>query len=86
MYTYGQNGLNDQEVKEAEHTADTIIEREYFITDDILWFEDRKDWEKLSSIGYERKTITQKETGKGQVEERYYLCSIPRMWRCSRSR
>ena len=67
---------DEQYAKEAEHTADAIIVREYFITDDIQWFEDRKEWEKLSSIGYERKTITQKESGKVQVEERYYLCSI----------
>lgn len=64
-------------LKEAEHTADTITIREYFITDEVLWFEDRKEWEKLSAIGYERKTITQKELGKEQVEEWYYLCSIP---------
>lgn len=64
-------------LKEAEHTAKRIIIREYFITDDIQWFEDREEWEKLSTIGYERKTITQKETNEFQVEERYYLCSIP---------
>lgn len=70
-------GQEGRYVREAEHTADMVIKREYFITDDILWFEDRKGWEKLSPIGYERKTITQKGTGKEQVEERYYLCSIP---------
>lgn len=64
-------------LKETEHTAGTITTREYFITDDIRWFEDRKEWEKLSAIGYERKTITQKETNEARVEERYYLCSIP---------
>lgn len=63
-------------LKEAEHTAKRITIREYFITDDIQWFEDREEWEKLSAIGYERKTITQKETNEVRVEERYYLCSI----------
>lgn len=63
-------------LKEAEHTAKRITIREYFITDDIQWFEDREEWEKLSAIGYERKTITRKETNEVQVEERYYLCSI----------
>lgn len=73
-------GLMEQDgryLKEAEHTSDRITIREYFITDDIQWFEDREEWEKLSSIGYERKTITKKETNEVQVEERYYLCSIP---------
>lgn len=64
-------------LKESEHTTDMITTREYFITNDIQWFKDRKEWEKLSSISYERKTITQKRTAAVQVEERYYLCSIP---------
>lgn len=70
-------GQEDRYLKEIEHTSTQMITREYFITNDIQWFEDRKDWEKLTSIGYERKTITQKRTGIVNVEERYYLCSIP---------
>ena len=53
-----------------------MVTREYVITDDIKWFEDRKDWEKLSSIGYERKTITRIGTDDTVTEERYFLCSI----------
>lgn len=74
------NNLTHQDgryLKETEHTASLITTREYFITDDIRWFEDREQWEKLSAIGYERKTIIQKETDSVHVEERYYLCSIP---------
>ena len=67
----------DRYLKEMEHTSSRTTAREYFITDDVRWFEDRKEWEKLSSIGYERKTITEKETGRIHIEERYYLCSIP---------
>lgn len=63
-------------LKEAEKTAGSTIIREYFITDDVKWFEDRKDWEKLNSIGYERKTITRNGTGEASIEERYFLCSI----------
>lgn len=65
-----------QYFKEAEETTYNIITREYFITDDLKWFEDKRDWEKLTSIGYERKTIFQKETEEVMIEERYYLCSI----------
>lgn len=62
--------------KEVESTTYAVIDREYYITDDIKWFEDLPEWEKLTSIGYEKKTITNKETGEKKVEERYYLCSI----------
>ena len=62
--------------KETECTTYDVIDREYYITDDIKWFEDLPEWEKLTSIGYEKKTITNKETGEKRVEERYYLCSI----------
>ena len=62
--------------KETEETSIEIITREYYITDDIKWFADRKEWKKLTSIGYERKTIAKKGTEETRIEERYYLCSI----------
>lgn len=65
-----------QYLKETEETASETIVREYFITSDIKWFEDRKEWEKLKSIGYEKKTITKKRTKDTIIEERYFLCSI----------
>lgn len=67
---------DNQYLKEIEKTSNSIVTREYFITDDISWFADRKDWEKLSSIGYERKTIARKGTDEVTIEERYFLCSI----------
>lgn len=66
----------EQYQSETEESTYAITIREYFITDDIQWFEDRGKWEKLKSIGYEKKTITKKETGESHIEERYYLCSI----------
>lgn len=65
-----------QYLKEIEKTSSGMITREYFITDDIRWFADRKYWEKLSTIGYERKTTVKKGTDKIIIEERYFLCSI----------
>ncbi len=67
---------NSQYLKETEMTSSSIITREYFITDDISWFADRKYWEKLSTIGYERKTTVKKGTDESIIEERYFLCSI----------
>ena len=61
--------------KETEVTTYSTIIRKYFITNDIKWFEDRKDWKKLSSTGYERKTTVKKDSGE-VVIERYFLCSI----------
>ena len=69
-------GKAEQYQSETEESTYAITIREYFITDDIQWFEDRGKWEKLKSIGYEKKTITKKETGESHIEERYYLCSI----------
>ncbi|WP_160562124.1 ISAs1 family transposase [Parablautia muri] len=63
-------------LKETEKKSGSIVTREYFITDDIKWFEDRKEWEKLSSIGYERKIITRTGADGTVREERYFLCSI----------
>ena len=62
--------------KETEETSIETITREYYITDDIKWFADRKEWKKLTSIGYERKTVAKKGTEETRIEERYYLCSI----------
>jgi len=45
-------------------------------TRNIRWFEDRGKWERLTSIEYEKKTITNKKTKEKHVKERYYLCSM----------
>lgn len=74
-----RRGLQEKEGcyrKETEETSGKTIIREYYITDDIKWFEDRKEWKKLTSIGCERKTVIKKGTGEAHTEERYYLCSI----------
>ena len=61
---------------ETELTACGMVTREYFITDDTSWFEDKKAWEKLTSIGFERKTTVKKGSEETCIEERYFLCSI----------
>lgn len=69
-------GKAGQYLEETEEATGTVVTRQYFITDDIQWFEERSKWEKLTSIGYERKTITDKGTKESHTEERYYLCSM----------
>jgi len=74
-----QKGIMEKDggyFRETEITPCQIITREYFITNDINWFEDRKEWEKLTSIGYGEKTIFNKEAPEGTIEERHYLCTI----------
>ncbi len=64
-------------IKETETRSGKTVTRQYYISDDIGWFQDRKKWEKLTSIGYEKKTIKNLKTGASSVEERYYFCSFP---------
>ena len=51
-----------------------IEKREYFLTDDVDWFEDKKEWCGLKAIGMVRSTriIKDKET----VEVRYFISSV----------
>lgn len=62
--------------KETEENSYKEICREYYITDDIKWFADRTKWKKLKTIGYEKKTIADKQKNETFIEERYYICSI----------
>ncbi|MDD3999899.1 MAG: ISAs1 family transposase [Bacilli bacterium] len=61
---------------ESEETKRNLIQREYFITDDISWFYDLDEWKGLKSIGYELKTTKKKDTGEVIVSKRYFLNSI----------
>ena len=58
---------------EKEHKGIAI--REYYITENISWFKDKKEWKKLKSFGMVRKTL-EKENGEIAIETRYYICSI----------
>ena len=58
---------------EKEHKGIAI--REYYITENISWFKDKKEWKKIKSFGMVRKTL-EKENGEIAIETRYYICSI----------
>lgn len=72
-----------KELKQKENCYKKTIEkahsnteiREYYITEDIKWIEQKKEWSGLKSIGYERKTI-EKSNGEKTIEERYYITSL----------
>lgn len=57
-----------------EKRGENIIYYEYYQTEDIKWYFDRKKWKKLNSIGLVKKAIDNgKET---KVEYRYYISSL----------
>ena len=50
------------------------IHYEYYQTEDVNWYFDKKRWEKLNTIGVVRKTI---DNGKEiKIEKRYYISSL----------
>jgi predicted transposase YbfD/YdcC len=60
--------------KTLEKGHGRIEQREFWITEDIDWIEDKANWKGLKSIG----VVKSKRTlgGKESCEYRYYLCSI----------
>ena len=72
MIKAGQTGTAYLDYKEKR--GENLIHYEYYQTEDVKWYFDRKKWKKLYSIGLVRKTI---ETGKEtKVEYRYYISSL----------
>ncbi|WP_285825635.1 ISAs1 family transposase [Schaedlerella arabinosiphila] len=62
-----------QKTVEPEHGG--IATREYYITEDIGWYSERKQWKGLKSFGMVHKKI-EKPDGSREKECRYYICSI----------
>ena len=58
---------------EKEHGG--VAVREYYITEDVEWYSEKKKWEKLRSFGMVKKTVTRNDGSKHE-EVRYYICSI----------
>ena len=72
MIKAGQTGTAYLDYKEKR--GETLIHYEYYQTEDVKWYFDRKKWKKLNSIGLVKKTIeTSQET---KVEYRYYISSL----------
>lgn len=58
---------------EAEHGGIAI--REYYITEDIEWYSEKKKWKGLKSFGMVHKRL-KKQDGSQEEEYRCYICSI----------
>jgi predicted transposase YbfD/YdcC len=50
--------------------------REYWQSDDIKWFEDRKEWAGLKSFGMSRNTVKQPDGTETSAENRYFISSL----------
>lgn len=78
MYYIDKNFIKEvkeksyKKVVEKEHNA--IVTREYYMTDDIKWMNQKEKWPGLKSIGLARKTI-EKDDNK-TIENRYYIVSF----------
>lgn len=67
-----QEGKTYKKTIEKEHGG--IATREYFITDEVSWYSEKKLWKKLRTFGMVHKTLKSKQ---GKAEEyRYYIGSI----------
>lgn len=67
--------VESQYLKVIEKEHNGIMVREYYLTDDICWFEDRDKWNRLMSVGKEVKTIEKKD-GQKTIETRYFITSL----------
>lgn len=67
-----KKGNGYKKTVEKEHGG--VAQREYYITEDVGWYADRKQWKELKAFGMVHKTLRKGE----EIEEeyRYYICSI----------
>lgn len=62
--------------EETEKSHSKIVNRKYYLTNDIKWINGYKNWKGLKSIGLEIKNIENLQTGEITEERRYYIVSF----------
>ena len=62
--------------EETEKSHSKIIIRKYYMTSNIKWLNNKDKWDKLKSIGVEKKIITSVQTGEVNEENRYFIISF----------
>ena len=76
-YFHDNDLLKDLEYySETEKSHSKFIKREYYITNDIKWITNYKEWKNIKSIGYEKKTIESINNDKKTIEERFFIISF----------
>ncbi|MBP3920693.1 MAG: ISAs1 family transposase [Bacilli bacterium] len=70
-------------LKKNEYKNGAMITYEYFQTREIDWYEDKNEWQDLTTIGMVKKTIVKKNIDKHKnakedinIEYRYYISSL----------
>lgn len=53
-----------------------VERRNFYLTTNVKWFENKEDWEKLRGFVCYEKTITKIETGEIVTEKRYFITSL----------
>ena len=61
---------------EKEKSHSKYVEREYYMSNNIKWITNYKEWKNIKSIGYEKKTIENINNDKKTVEERFFIISF----------
>ena len=61
---------------ETEKSHSKLIKREYFMTNNVNWITNYKDWKNMKSIGYEKKIIEYINNDKKIIEERFFIISF----------
>lgn len=62
--------------EETEKSHSKIVTRKYYMTSNIKWLNNKDKWDKLKSIGVEKKIITSVQTGEIKEENRYFIISF----------
>ena len=83
MYNEVSEYFRDNDlIKDSEYYSETekshskFIKREYYMTSNIYWISNHKDWKNIKSIGYEKKTIEFLNNNKTIIEERFFIISF----------
>lgn len=64
---------------ETEKSHSKVIKREYYMINNISWLSNYKDWNKLSAVGYEKKTVESANNNNNNnksIEERFFIVSF----------
>lgn len=76
-YFHDKELLKDLEYySETEKSHSKYIKREYYMTNNITWITNYKEWKNIKSIGYEKKTIESINNDKKTIEERFFIISF----------
>lgn len=73
-----QDRLKEREgcyLKTVEKEHGGVAVREYYQTEEVGWYAEKKEWEKLKTFGMVRKRLYGE--GKEKEETRYYISSLP---------